>query len=353
VGASAKGRKGTAGARVLAITQAADETWAAERSASGLSSGEGLISTVRDPVSKWDAKEQCEVVVDPGIPDKRLMVTEPEFAGALAVMERHGNTLSPVIRNAWDGQRLQTLTKNSPLKATGAHISITAHITEAEARARLTRTDMANGFANRFLFCCVKRSKFLPHGGNLDDTEIAKLGALVAKAAAIARKIGRVRMTAPAAKAWEEAYPELSAERPGLVGAVIARAEAQVIRIALVYALLNCKVGDDADGFRAHIDVVHLEAAMAVWAYCEASAIRIFGDSLGDPLADDILAALRRCQDGMTRTEIYNLLGRHRSSDQIAAALRVLLDAGRANFETVGTNGRPIERWFAVAGGGR
>src|SRR5262249_5420512 len=114
-----------------------------------------------------------------------------------------------------------------------------------------------------------------------------------------------------------------------------------------------CRVGNDADGFRAHIDVAHLEAAMALWAYCEASALRIFGDSLGDPLADDILAALHRCQDGMTRTEIYNLLGRHRSSDQIAAALRVLLEIGRANFETVGTNGRPIERWFAVPGGGR
>jgi hypothetical protein len=353
VGASAKGRKGTAGARVLAIAQVADETWAAERSASGLSSGEGLINAVRDPVTKWDAKEQCEVVVDPGILDKRLMVTEPEFAGALAVMERHGNTLSPNIRNVWDGHRLQSLTKNSPLKATGTHISIIAHITEAEARARLTRTDIANGFANRFLFCCVRRSKLLPHGGNLDDAEIARLGALVANAAAVARKIGRVRMTAPAAQAWEEAYRELSAERPGLVGAVIARAEAQVIRIALIYALLDCSVCDDTDAERAHIDVAHLEAAMAVWAYCEASAVRIFGDSLGDPLADDILAALRGRQERMTRTEIYNLLGRHRSSDQIAAALRMLLEAGRANFETVGTNGRPIERWFAVAGGRR
>src|SRR5262249_23993595 len=162
------------------------------------------------------------------------------------------------------------------LKATGAHISIIAHITEAEARARLTRTDMANGFANRFLFCCVKRSKFLPHGGNLDDTEIARLGALAANAAAVARKVGRVRMNVPAAQAWEQAYPELSTDRAGLVGAVIARAEAQVIRLALIYALLDCRVGDDT--VRTHIDVAHFEAALAVWAYCETSALRIFGD---------------------------------------------------------------------------
>jgi hypothetical protein len=50
------------------------------------------------------------------------------------------------------------MVKNSPLKATGAHISIIGHITKDELRARLTRTDMANGLANRFLFCLVKRS---------------------------------------------------------------------------------------------------------------------------------------------------------------------------------------------------
>jgi hypothetical protein len=165
-GATAKGRKGTSAGRVKAVTMMADRTWVDERMVSGLSSGEGLISAVSDPVEKWDAKAKLFVTVDPGVPDKRLMITEPEFAGALSVMERHGNTLSPVIRNAWDGQRLQTLTKASPMKATGAHTSIVAHITETEARARLSRTEMANGFANRFLFCCVKRSKLLPHGGN-------------------------------------------------------------------------------------------------------------------------------------------------------------------------------------------
>ena len=204
VGKSAKGRKGTAGARVRAITQDADELWAAERNASGLSSGEGLINAVRDPVTKWDVKEKCEEVIDPGIQDKRLMVTEPGVAGALAVMERHGNTLSPVIRNAWDGQRLQTLTKSSPLKATGAHISIVAHITEAEVRARPTRTDIANGFANRFLFCLVRRSKLLPFGGHVDDAVMQKLAARLAKAVEFAKGVGRVRMSDAAARAWAE-----------------------------------------------------------------------------------------------------------------------------------------------------
>ena len=183
-----------------AVTKLADETWADERTASGLSSGEGLINAVRDPVEKWDGKANQFETVDPGVTDKRLMITEPEFAGALSAMERHGNTLSPVIRNAWDGQRLQTLTKASPLKATGAHVSIIAHITEDEARARLSRTEMANGFANRFLFCCVKRSKLLPHGGDLKERDLTTLSLRFKESVEFARQVGRVKMTGEAAR---------------------------------------------------------------------------------------------------------------------------------------------------------
>ena len=136
-----------------------DETWATDRIKGGLSSGEGFINEVRDPVQKYDAKEKHTEVVDPGVIDKRLMIVEPEFAGAISVAERHGNTLSPLIRRAWDGDKLATLTRNSPLTATGAHISIIGHVTVDEIRARINRIELANGFANRFLFALIRRSK--------------------------------------------------------------------------------------------------------------------------------------------------------------------------------------------------
>jgi hypothetical protein len=339
VGDSARGRKGTGASRVRAMCHEADDAWWNDRNASGLSSGEGLINGVRDEIKKWDAKNKCEEIVDPGIKDKRLLVTEAEFASALAVMDRSGNTLSPVIRNAWDGLPLQTLTKNSPLKATGAHISIIGHITQDELRARLRRTDMANGFANRILFCLVRRSKRLPYGGHVDSAALAALGERFKQAIESAKTAGRVTMTQAAADAWALAYAELSADRPGLLGAITARAEAQVIRLSLIYALLD---GKD------EIDTVHLDAAMAVWAYCDQSAHLIFGDSLGDPVADDIITALRRSPAGMTRTDISNLFARHRTADQINAALALLLKLGRARFGEQGTDGRPIETWFAV-----
>jgi Protein of unknown function (DUF3987) len=220
VGASSKARKGTSAGRVRAVFEHVDADWAKTRIKGGLSSGEGLINEVRDPVEKWNVKEHVAEIVDAGVEDKRLLVMEPEFANTLAVMERPGNTLSCVIRNAWDGGSLETMTANSKRLATDAHISIVGHITEDDLRARLTRTDAANGFGNRFLFICVRRSKLLPFGGNLDPADIAMLGEFLREAAEFAKTVGRIRMTPAARNLWSVIYERLSAEQDGLLGAV-------------------------------------------------------------------------------------------------------------------------------------
>jgi hypothetical protein len=80
VGESAKGRKGRSGGRARSVFKTADPNWIENRMKSGLSSGEGLINEVRDERKEWNKKEQCEEVVDPGIADKRLIVTEAELA---------------------------------------------------------------------------------------------------------------------------------------------------------------------------------------------------------------------------------------------------------------------------------
>jgi Protein of unknown function (DUF3987) len=341
VGDSAKARKGTSMGRVRAVVRVADETWNDDRLKGGLSSGEGLINEVRDPVQRWDAKESRLETVDPGVTDKRLMVVEPEFASALAVAERHGNTLSPLVRRAWDGDKLATMTRTSPLCATGAHISVIGHITQDELRARITRTDMANGFANRFLFALIRRSKELPFGGDLSDSEILHLGEQVKEVVERAKTVGRVFMTDAAKAKWRAVYGALSAGQPGLLGAITERGEAQTVRLALIYALLDGK-GD--------IDEPHLQAALAVWECCEASAAHIFGNALGDPIADEILRALQQASgDGMPRTAIRDLFGRHKSGDRIGAALALLMTRGRARMEQQESGGRPVETWFATA----
>jgi hypothetical protein len=136
---------------------------------------------------------------------------------------------------------------------------------------------------------------------------------------------------------WASVYPELSEGKPGMVGALTSRAEAQVLRLSMIYALL--------DGEKL-IRVPHLLAALAVWDYCEASVQYIFGLSLGDPTADAILEALKAAPVGLTRTEINNLFGRNLSADRLQAAIGELLRLGFIGIAKSETGGRPSERFF-------
>jgi hypothetical protein len=322
VGETAKGRKGTSWSRVRQIIEIADPQWTTERVHGGLSSGEGVIWAVRDPIMGWDREgrvasaRRVEVQIDSGIVDKRLFILEQEFAGALTVMRRQGNILSRIIRDAWDRGNLATLTKDSPTRATGAHISIVGHITANELRSSLDRISMSNGYANRFLWLMVRRGRVLPFGGMLDGQVICELGLRTRAAITAARQVGCVMWTAAAREAWARVYASLSAGQPGLLGAILARAEAQTIRLAVLYTLLD---------ERREIGIEHLQAALAVWEYAEASAFFIWGDSLGDPVTDEILRALRKAgETGMTRTEIRDLFGRNATATRIRLAQRSL-----------------------------
>jgi hypothetical protein len=192
------------------------------------------------------------------------------------------------------------------------------------------------------MFVCARRSKVLPEGGDLDDGTLDMLAFRFAQAVSDARTIGKggpLTRNDEARALWHEVYEPLSEGRPGMLGAVTARAEAIVMRVATVYAVL--------DG-RTQIGVEHLRAALAVWRYCEQSARYVFGDAVGDPVADELLAALRSRPEGMTRTEIRDLFGRHRSGSRIDAALAILAEAGMAAMGVEQTSGRPAERWRAT-----
>jgi hypothetical protein len=347
VGETAKARKGTSWGRVRQIMAVADPAWAAERVHTGLSSGEGVIWAVRDQIigteraGKSASAQRVTVEIDPGIADKRLMVVESEFGGALTVARRDGNILSRVLRDGWDRGDLGTLTKTSPARATGAHISLIGHITADELRADLDRISIANGYANRMLWLCVRRARVLPFGGALDHETIAELGRRTAAAIEAARQRDMVPMTADARQAWRRVYPVLSEGRPGLLGALTARAEAQAVRLALLHALL--------DG-RDEIGTDHLRAALALWEYADASAKYIWGDALGDPVADEIMRALQQAgAAGRTRTELRDLFGRHRTAVDIGRALAALAPAGKAaRITRADTGGRPAELWVAA-----
>lgn len=347
VGETAKGRKGTGWSMPRYLLSLADADWAQDCIKSGLSSAEGLIYHVRDALyKKQPIKEKGRVVgyedvmIEEAVEDKRLLIIEPEFASTLTVMNREGNTLSAVIRDGWDRGNLSTLTRNSPLKATGAHISIIGHITKQELLARLDDTSKGNGFANRFLFALVRRSKELPEGGMVPEIQLHALAARLKRVLTFTRTVTTIRRDDEAKALWASVYHDLSEPKPGLIGAVVARAEAHVLRLSLLYALL-----DESDVIR----VEHLRAALAVWDYCERSAVLIFGDKLGDPTADRMLEAIRQAGTaGMTENDLYELFGRNKSANERTRALQFLLSLGLIQADKEETGGRPRTTYRAT-----
>lgn len=346
VGVSSKGRKGSSWGHIRRLFQQADPEWENSRVMSGLSSGEGLIYSVRDAVEKEEKDkktgEMQTVTVDGGVADKRLLVNESEFASVLKQTQRDGNTLSPTLRNAWDGGKLQTMTKNNATQATEAHVSIIGHITRDELRKDLAETETANGFGNRFLWVCVKRSKELPDGGHIDWATMEPLVVRLREALSRAKDTELLKRDDTAREIWHAIYHDLSTGKPGLLGAMTGRAEAQTMRLALLYALL-----DSDTAIRAE----HLTAALSLWEYCEASARYIFGDSLGDRVADDILHVLRSQTDGLSRSDLRDMFGRNQSSGRMGQALALLQEHGLAHPEPRDHDrrGRPSEVWKALS----
>lgn len=336
VGDSSKGRKGTSWGHVKGLFEKVDRTWFDSCLSAGLSSGEGLIYAVRDPGPDKHGKP------DAGVAEKRRLLYESEFAGVLRTADRQGNVLSATLRQLWESGTHGSLVKSEPVRTTDAHISLVGHITRDELRRYFKSTEAANGFGNRILWACARRSKLLPEGGAFTDALRDELAEKIRRAVEHGRTTGEIGRTDAAKLLWRREYPRLSRGERGLIGAILGRAEAQVLRLSVIYALLD----------RANeVDERHLRAALALWRYCEDSARWIFGSTGtshdGTDLDGRLYAALVVTPDGLTRTEIRDLFSGHEAANEIDAALERLREAKRARSEDQATGGRPAKVWFA------
>ena len=184
-----------------------------------------------------------------------------------------------------------------------------------------------------------RRVQLLPEGGHPDPLAQTDLPARLAANLATARHAGPVRLDEHARAAWHHAYRQLSQPTPGLAGAITARAEAHVIRLALLHALING---------HTTIELPHLTAALELHDYAARSAKWTFDHATGDPLADQIHAALAHSPDGLTRTQLRDLFHRNRPGTRVEQALATLAHAGRATNQRILTAGRPAELWTAT-----
>ena len=341
IGVTSRGRKGTGFNRVRRFFETSDPSWT-DKVEGGLSTGEGVVWRVRDRIEKTKSKDGVQEIVieDEGISDKRLLCIEAEFASPLQMMTRQGNSLSMLLRTGWDRGDIGFMTKNNRVKATGAHISIIGHITADELLRHLSTDSAANGFANRILWVCSRRSKLLPEGGSPPQAAIDQLRYQVGDAIREGRERGLLVRDEEARRLWHDIYMELAEGPAGLLGCLTARGEPYIMRLACLYALLDRS---------PVVTAAHLRAAKAVWDYCAASVAFVFGDALGDPTADTILSALRASTSGLTRTEISGIFGRNVPSQEIGRALTTLANRSMAQFhKDTTTGGKAAEVWSAM-----
>ncbi len=337
-------RKGTGQDVADAVLGAASPHWRDNLRGVGLASGEGLIKAVRDkvmgrePVRRGKGKDAPiegyqDVVLDPGVDDKRLMVVEEEFARVLRGMQRDGNILGEVLRACWDGKAMGVMTKER-VTASGHHISIAAHITPPDLRTYLAETDKSNGMANRFLYFAVRRARELARAPRLEPGQINYFGGQIAAIIeeAMEREEWILDFDERAQALWDRSYSQLSRERKGIVNDLCGRAPAQVRRLALLYAAL-----DLADA----IELPHLRAAQAVWRYSEDTVACFFGTGTGDPVQDRILALL--AEQPRSTTEISNNL--NRKVENLGETLELMGDNGLISMDTIPTKGRSRTVW--------
>ena len=292
-GATAKARKGTSWNHIRNVLDEIDDLWLSERVKSGVVSGEGVTQVFE------------------GTEERRLLLFEGEFAQVLQVMRREGNTVSVLLRQAWDGSKLAVIRKKDPIEVDGAHLSMIGHITLPELNRLLASVEMSNGLANRCLWVFSDRSKLLPDGGRVPH--LADILPRLQRAVESASKRGELRRDNEARIRWQTIYAGLSEPPLGRMGEITSRAEAQVMRVALLLALL-----DESPS----IGVSHLDAALEFWKYCETSAGYIFAGTFANPRATKIWEALAKGPHTMAM--IHALFSNNASKHDIDAALEEL-----------------------------
>ncbi len=326
IGTSGNDRKGTCWDVAETLLTLANPAWADSCLENGLGSGQGLIDRIRD--AQGD---------DAGVPDKRLMVVEEEFAKPMRLMRSESSILSANLRAAYDGKPLAVLNRGeNRYGCREPHASIVGMITPEELLEQLKgRSEMHNGFLNRFLLIGVKRTRYLPCGadyGKVCRDYADRLREAVERAAALREPLG---VAEDAAAFWDAEYRRLEAERPGNYGKATARLSVHALKVALVYAALE---GSPS------IRLSHLRAALSLIAHADRTAFDLFGTASAvapceEPPHAKLLTLARTRSDGIIKTDAFRLFSNKRKASEIDADFALLTENGFGRWE--GT------RWFA------
>jgi hypothetical protein len=341
VGETGVGRKGTAMDAVWGALTATDAFGDQDQvSINGIGSGEGLIATTARRAEK--------------VGFARILVQEPEFGQVLTVGKREGTTLSYVLRNAFDRQKLMNVTKASGAIGVSPkfyQLGVLAGVTPGDLRSLVSDIDLVNGFANRFLWLPVVGRDVAVAG----DRE-PSLHPVVAEQYRLALVDAEDRRHQPwllesnATALLQEYYDGVLARIPGVVGRLCVRFASIACRVALIHAAL------DQEGDTIRRD--HVERGIALTEYARSGMAWVFGttSTLGSVDAQRMLKVLVAAGHPMSRSALgVALWGNHWNRDRVSDAIAALRTAGVAEVTrgtTTAVGGRPAQLVSAVVSGG-
>jgi Protein of unknown function (DUF3987) len=347
VGRTGDGAKGGSLKAVKRLVSAIDQKFFSDNLSGGHNSAEAILGEICDEDTAFDKNGEI-VTLEEDVPDKRMVIVEEELSRIFQMGKRDGNTMSEILRQFYDKPKVvKALSRKSRLKATDPHVSILGHITPEGLKSSMPNVEVFNGFANRFTFIASQRTCSNPEPEVLDW----RSGELLKKVTYLTELVGKVRphdecknnprhelgFSPDGREKWRQIYHKLSRESSGksqLQGALLARAKPTMLRLSMIYAVLDCSFV---------IQPEHLDAACALWDYSVASANWAFGQNSGNPDADKIHTALRRAgKKGLTLTQIsVDVFSRHKPASDIREALSYLKVSDLARVDV-----KKRETWY-------
>ena len=323
IGDTSEGYKRTAVNEVLDFLKKVDPSFFKDSNfQAGLDTTEGLISMFPDPQ-----------------PDKRLLFYLQEFTKQLKLLPVA--SLGETLCEAWDGGLIGKGSQTNRATVTHPAVAIIANTVPEKLCRRLKRDDsIEDGLGNRFLWIMVRQSQVLSRITKpLDQDEYDYLVVVFQEALKKAMERELLVLDAEADQAWDSIYAAVSPQGKGSYRSMTTRGVPNVVRLALVYALL------DESKF---IQLNHLKAAVEIWRYNEDSVMYLYKGEGKAQMTREMLAAEKienelRDKRVLEGTSINRLFSSHKEWTRILPrALALLVEAGKIKVSK-GTSegGRP------------
>jgi hypothetical protein len=321
--------KGMAWEAVQWLMERCNPQWKAKPVLESMTSGEGVIKEIKELGGS-------------------VLAVEEELGQVLGNIAREGNSLSGILRKAWGNTYLRNPTKNESVSVDNAYLSIIGHVTPEELKLKLRSQDFSNGLVNRFAYAGAYLARLLPRGGDFELIENLLSPHLKRMFQAADYGLTNTGMDRPfhrdreAEALFHSRYKGLRVRAPGPYGQATARGAPIVMRLAVIYAILDSS---------PEVTRSHLESALACWDYCDQTAQSLFGNAPADIEGEQVMKVLREetAKNGMTKTEINRkAFGGRKASQTLDSILSVLNHGGSICVHPVNKGKNGCKLWQAT-----